>query len=169
MNATETAFQIVARELAAAFVTGKRENGDTFYKLADDAPAWMDGISREAHEAVDGSDPRLPCDWIYSLCASAADAATEYETADDARDAAGTFADSNCDDATNALCLWAGSHGYNRALCDEAVAEYGQPADGFDSAGVERFFRMGQYLGAERVFNCIVSAIETETETRGED
>jgi hypothetical protein len=174
MNATETAFQIVARELGSAFVIRKRENGDTFHKLADDAPEWVKAIPRGAHEAVDGSDPRMPCDWIYRLCSRAADFAAEYADAENARDAAGEFAENVCDDSTAALYDWAGSNGYNRALCDEAAEEYGQPAGsgafgtGFDSGTVDRFFRMGQAIGAERVLFCIVDAIETEADSRGE-
>jgi len=174
MNATTTTFQKLARKLAGAFVVANRDNGAEFYKLADGAPAWIKAVPRAAHVAVDGPDPRMPSDWIYRLASRAADFAAEYADAENARDAAGEFAENVCDDSTAALYDWAGSNGYNRALCDEAAEEFGQPAGsgafgtGFDSGTVDRFFRMGQAIGAERVLFCIVDAIEAEAGGRGE-
>lgn len=167
MNATETIFQTVARELSAAFVVATRDNGAEFYKLADGSPDWVESVPLDCHEAVDGDCPRLPCDWIYRLAARAAEWAAEHESGDDCRDNIGEFADGECDVYTGALYAWAAAHANNRELCDAAVAEYGQPADGFDAATVERYFRMGQYLGAERAAAAVVAAIEAEAERRG--
>lgn len=156
-------FQTLARELAGAFVVGRRPDGEEFYKLRDGVSGWIKSIPRAVHEAVDGPDPRLPSDWIYGLMDNASNFIAEHETAETARDAVAEFADGQCDTYTSQLYAWAADNAHNRELCDAAVAEYGQPGDGFDSATVERFFRMGQYLGAERVALEMISAIETET------
>jgi hypothetical protein len=169
MNATATTFQTVARELSAAFIVAtRRDGGEKFYKLADGVPAWIKAVPRAAHESVDGPDPRMPSDWIYSLASRAADFAADHESADDCRDDIHEFADGTVDIYTNALFAWAADHAANRELCDAAAAEYGQPADGFDGGAVERLFKMGQYLGAERAAYAIIAAIETEADSRGE-
>jgi len=168
MDATATTFQKVARELAGAFVIATRDNGADFYKLADGVPAWIADVPRAVHESIDGPAPRMPSDWFYRLASRAADFASEHESADDCRDDIGEFADDSCDVYTGALYAWAADHAGNRELCDAAVAEYGQPAEGFDAGTVERFFRMGQCLGAERAAAAIISAIETEADSRGE-
>ena len=168
MAATTTTFQTVARELAGAFVIATRDNGAEFYKLADGVPAWIADVPRAVHESIDGPSPRMPSDWFYRLASMAADFASEHESADDCRDDIGEFADGACDVYTGALFAWAADHAANRELCDAAAAEYGRVVDDFDAATVERFFRMGQYLGAERAAAAIVSAIESEADGRGE-
>jgi hypothetical protein len=165
---TMNTFQLVARELAGAFVVGKRPDGEEFYKLRDGVAGWVKKIPRAVHEAADGPDPRLPSDWLYGLMDNAANFITDHETAESARDAAADFADGNCDVYTAQLFAWSADNARNRELCDAAVAEYGQPADGFDTASVERFLRMGQYLGAERVALAMIDAVETESAARVE-
>jgi hypothetical protein len=165
-TANMTTFQAVARELADSLETARRPDGEKFYRFKNDSPAWIESASvdRGAHTAADGRDCRLPCDWIYSLIYAAAVAVADHETGDDARDAAGEFADGEVDVYDNSVALWASSP-YNRALADDAAAEFGGAAAA-DSSAVLEFFRRGQYLGAERVYMSIVDAVETEAESR---
>lgn len=170
-TAMKTTFQTIARELARSFVVAERTNGDQFYKITENAPAWLDDgdFMREIHETLDGKDCRLPCDWVYRMTAAAASAASEHETADEARDESGSFADSAVDIWNAGALAWAGSSPYNTALCDEAADEFqtacNYATEGFSSA-VLRWARGGQYLGAERIYLAVVDAIEAEAESR---
>lgn len=154
-------FQEIARELADAFTTDNRTNGEHFHRLRDDAPEWTRDVPRAAHEAVDG---RLPCDWLYGIIADAADFAAEFPDADAARDDAASFADRSTDTYTGDLFRWAAIP-QNRELCDEAAEEYGA-RDGvtLDSAAVETWIRSGQYLAAERVLFAVLDAIDAAAE-----
>jgi hypothetical protein len=149
-------FQEIARELADAFTTDTRTNGDEFYKVRDDAPKWTQGVPLAAHDAVDG---RLPCDWLYSIIADAAEFVAEFDDADAAREDAGSFANRCVDTYTGDLFRWA-SIPQNRVLCDEAAEEFGA-RDGvtLDSVAVELWIRSGQYLAAERVLFAVLDAI----------
>jgi hypothetical protein len=165
-TANYTTFQAVARELADSLETARRPDGERFYRFKDDAPGWIAAasVAHVAHVAADGADCRLPCDWIYSLIHAAAVAAADCETADDARDGAAEFADGAVDIYDNSVATWAGNP-HNRALADDAAAEFGGAAAA-DSSAMLEFLRRGQYIGAERVYASIVDAVETEAESR---
>ena len=173
MTTTKTAFQTVARELAAAFETATRTSGVEFKRIRPGALEWVKSseLSLAAHEAVDGPDPRFPCDWVYSLMARAAEwlADSGHETADAARDSIGEFADSAVDIGTAELFSWAAEHGYNRALADEFFAnsfDAGAAMAGGFERGAVAALQGGQYLGAERVAAVIVEAVEAEAAKR---
>ena len=173
MTTTKAAFQTVAGELVASFERGSRGDCQRFWKFKADAAPWIESaeLSRAAHEAVDGSDPRFPCDWVYSLMARAADwlADRNFADADAARDAIGEFADSAVDFSIPRLFAWAADHANNRALADEFFADSfdagAAMAGGFES-GVVAALQGGQYLGAERVAAAIVDAVEAEAAKR---
>lgn len=168
MKTTETAFHTVAQELASAFEIAKRPSGSEFYRLRDNAPAWIERaeIMHATHEAVDGPDPRLASDWIYRLSALAADFAAEHESADGARLQIGEWAAGRADISIPALYSWAADHAYNRALADEAAESFGGSGrDGFDAYAIS-VLQTAQALAAERVAECIVAAIETEADGR---
>lgn len=163
-----TAFQTVARELAGAFETATRPNGETFHRLRDGAPAWIirGEIAHGAHFAVDGGDPRFPCDWVYRLMSRAADYAADHDTAESARDGIGGFADGTVEVSIPRLFIWAADHANNRELADCWAREScGAGAGGFEAPAVAAL-QGGQYLGAERVAAYIVDAIETESRGR---
>ena len=130
---TATTFQTVARELAAAFETATRANGSEFDRLRhyNDCPNWIvgngsdGGLAALFHVAVDGDDPRPPCDYLYSIARRAADWIVDsgYSTADDCRDNIGEFADGVADHSIPRLFYWLGDSSYNRALADEVFAD----------------------------------------------
>lgn len=167
-----TIFQTVARELAGAFETATRPGGETFYRLRDGAPAWIvrGEIAHGAHYAVDGGDPRFPCDWVYRLMALAADYAAAHDTAESASDGIGEFAEGSIEVSIPRLFIWGADHANNRALCDEWATEtgfeYGQRLAGGWESGAVAALQGGQYLGAERIAAYIVDAIETESRGR---
>lgn len=174
---TATTFQTVARELAAAFETAHRGNGSEFDRLRHDCPNWIvgngadGGLPRLFHVAVDGDDPRPPCDYLYNIARRAADwiADSGYSTADDCRDNIGEFADGVADHSIPRLFYWLGDSGYNRALADEVFADSFDAgyllSRGFEN-GAAFVIQAAQSLAAARVAECLVSAIETESASR---
>ena len=158
MNETTTAtFQSVAGELANAFTSDKRDNGDTFYKLKDDAPDWIN-----VHDLHHSVDDRFPDDWIYEKIAHLADSISEYEDADSARDAAGELADQSVDIYYSDLSAWFASNLRNAALCEDATDEFGMPEGG----DMFKQMQMGQYIACDRLAHAIIQAIEDELENR---
>lgn len=159
-------FQTVMAELASAFVSGTRDSGEAFYKLRDDAPAWLqDEAGRdvifEIHKAV---DDRFPDDWIYEHTMRIAGAFESEDVEDkdsaDVHETAAAFVDVY----TNALTAWLASHLGNVALCDEAHEEYGE-AD--DNNLVTRISR-GQHMALERIAYAVLEVVEAEAEARDE-
>ena len=87
------------KKLGSFFVTGKRNNGETFVSLKDERPEWLHDAVHTAH----GSD--LPNDWIYRECEAACDAIDEGSLTDD--DSVHEYADSRVDIYTRDLYQWA--------------------------------------------------------------
>jgi len=153
---TTTNVQTVAKELAGAFTSDKRDNGGTFYMFKDDALEWIDenDVSHNFHRAV---DDRLPDDWVYTQAAHAADSLAEYEDIEAMRDAVSEIADGQVDNSDRAA--WLASHLGNHALCDEAVSE--GLCDGKD---IDETIGVGQYIAIERICNALIDAIEARAE-----
>lgn len=160
------------REFADAFETGTRTStGDAFYKLKDDAPAWMSmdsathslGVMHEIHCAVDGTDsPRLPDDWIYEHAAlisgELADAAELWP--DEVADRVSEIADGMVDIYNANRTAWLASSLANAELVNEAQAEYGRQDDAIG---------LGQYLALERIAYAILELCEARAEELEED
>ncbi len=161
-------FAKVMKELAAAFVLAKRDDGSTFWRLADAAPSWLQGdagatVMREIHESL---DDRMPDDWVYEAASSVADAFVDHKAddADSARDDAHEIADGLVDVYNADRLRWLASHLGNAAIVDEACAELGcEPdADTFTRIGI------GQYEAYSRIANAVIDAVNAEAESRDE-
>lgn len=63
----------MAKQLDRALVTGKRDNGEDFYKLRDEAPQWMIDAVHAAHGDM------LPDDWKYKMIADLASSLAELD------------------------------------------------------------------------------------------
>lgn len=165
MNETQskTIFQTVAEEFDGAFVADTRNNGEQFWKLRDDAPAWLAGdngtdVMRSIHESLDG---RFPDDWVYGIAAHCGEDIASRESADDARDESGEIADSLVDFRSQSLRLWV-SDMRNDSLVTEAVEELGLP----DPFSLDKLIQVGQYIGIERIVHAVIDAIEEEADSR---
>lgn len=159
-------FQTVMKEFAAAFVSDKRNDGKRFYKLSDEAPAWLkkdagSKVMREIHEAL---DDRLPNDWVYEAVSSIADAFVDHnvEDEDEAREATHEIADGLVDVYNSDRLKWLSDHMNNAALVDEACKELGceGDADTFTRIG------LGQYYAYERLANAVIDAVRDEADSR---
>lgn len=130
-------------DLAGAFETRTRDNGDVFYVLADGSPEWMTEAVRAAHDGA------LPNDWAHKLCAWVADTARQY---DEPEDYAGEIADSVVNRRiTHELLDWLASHGSRQGLADEAL-EAG-------AGSVDAACRQGCYAEAEQIFYALAEAV----------
>lgn len=94
------------------FTMKRRENGDCFYCLNDDAPEWLSDAIQSAHDGM------FPDDYIYQWCY---DAACAYEDYDGNLDSA--ISDLESDVYNNALIQWLASHLSRIDLVDEALQE----------------------------------------------
>jgi hypothetical protein len=161
MTTTKTQFENVLAELAAAFVADKRDDGKTFYKLKDDAPAWLEGsdVMLAIHSAL---DDRLPCDWVYEQAASIAENLGGYDCddADDAREHMTEIAGGLVDVYYSDLTAWLADHTNNALICDESAAEFGGDGDTFSRIGA------GQYMAIERIGRALISEVENEADDR---
>lgn len=158
-----TTFASVMKEFAGAFVTDKRNDGKTFYKLSDNAPEWLKGsdVMFTIHSAL---DDRLPDDWVYEATASITSAFVDHESesADDARETAHEVADGLVDVYNADRIQWLAQHLNNASIVDEACRELGCAAD---TDIVDRI-GTGQYYAYERLANAVIEAVETEADSR---
>jgi hypothetical protein len=169
-----TMFAKVMKELADAFVTDKRNDGKTFYKLKDGVndngvPDWLSGdagskVMREIHSALDS---RLPDDWVYEAVSSIADAfeSNGVDNEDDAREQAHEIADGLVDVYNSDRLKWLATHLLNVDIVDEACKELGTA----DDAGIIDRIGVGQYYAYERLANAVIEAVKDEAEGRDED
>ena len=158
-------FSDVASELSEAFTTTRREASDKdIYVLKDEykrSSGWVGSdLMMRFHKAI---DDRLPDDWIYELIAQGADSLSEYDEADDAREAVHEIADGMVDVYNSDILRWLADHQMNAYLCDEAAEEYGADHDTIKRA------QLGQYLGATRVLYEMIEAIQEEAEEREDE
>lgn len=105
-------------EFANSFELHKRNAGDEFYALVDDAPDWAKEVVYAAHEYGD----MLPNDWTYRITQAVATEMAEhveYGGSPDEMSGAGNLIPVY----TTELLDWAASHAYRQSLVDEALTE----------------------------------------------
>ena len=77
MSATTTnKYAQLAAHLADRLERRTRRDGSAFFAFRD-SDGFTEAVARAAHEAIDGSEPRLPSDWIYNVLSDAIDAITD--------------------------------------------------------------------------------------------
>jgi len=72
--------------LSRHFETKKRQSGEAFVTIKEDAPPWLLSAVREAHDGA------LPNDWVFAECFAAC------EAIDDGALAVATAIDDDCED-----------------------------------------------------------------------
>lgn len=156
--------QIVADALYNAFHTDTRDNGETFYKLREDAPEWMRDAIRAAHDAVD----EMPDDDVYECCRDAAGFLSDWS--DWGGDVPGEFADGQVSAYNAERIEWLAKKPLKRGpLCDEAAEEYGQTFDGKEwNTGIFQFAAIGWLLWADRIIRAIAEACTEVAEEMAE-
>lgn len=142
--------QELAAEMAAAFETRTRDNGDTFDVLKDGSPEWMTDVCRDAHGDM------LPDDWRYSMIRGAVEWIAET---DDDIEGCYPFADGFVPVYNSERIAWLASHLNRSAYVDDAVSEYGvDPShDGFS---VTQTIGLGIYAEAAEVYSAVYNAMD---------
>ncbi len=116
----KTKFQQAAQQFLDAFEHRERDNGEAFYCLEDDAPAWMTEGIMQAHD----SGERLPDDYIYNACHSAAcSIVDDCNGEEDESEKAHEFADSFVSVYNGERAAWMASHLCNAELVDDRISE----------------------------------------------
>lgn len=134
-----------------SFESFKRDGSDeTFYKLKDGSPEWVQDLVREAHGDF------FPDDWRYEAIM---DACGWIHDNDGDDDSAG-FADGYVDVYNAARVAWLASSLHRGAYCDEASDE-GLVAE---DAGIYDRIGLGQYMEASEVYGLVYRALETRAE-----
>lgn len=132
------------------FIKDKRDNGETFTKLSDDAPEWLKDAVQEAHAGT------FPNDWIYAECASAYEAIKDGAITDE--DSIHEYADGQVDVYTKDLYQW----GADMCLTDLYSQAEDEANDlGDDEVGeTEKRFAMIQYCAIAFIARTMLEAVE---------
>lgn len=152
----KTRFQKSAALFAESFETRLRDNGEAFVCLQDGSPDWM----REAIQAAHDNGDRLPCDYIYGACHSAADYIAENCDGEGDDESAFDFADSFVSVYNGERAAWLAMHLGNAEYVDDAIKE------GLTSLedGIYPAIAVGMLEQAREIFAAIYSAIEEAAE-----
>lgn len=145
----------LAKEAAGFFTRSTRPDGETTYvHLLNGRPDWVQELARDAHGDF------LPDDWKYATIEAALDhiGDGDYETADDAREAAQEFADGAVDVYTSDRYEWLSSNLRRGGYVDQARDDFGASDSHVDDIG------RGQYLEAQEIYEAVVDALETRLE-----
>lgn len=137
-----------AAELAQMFEVRKRDNGEHFIVLDDQAPEWAHDFVREAH----GTE-MLPDDYRYRWISEALDLLAQ-DVESDPQDLATSFGD-DVDIYTHSLLAWLSSNLTRIAYCDEAISE--GMTDGTD---LTKIIMAGQASERYEVFQNVLTALE---------
>lgn len=142
--------QNFARELADAFETKHRDNGDSFDCLKEDAPEWAQDVVFACHGDM------MPNDWRYATIRSAAHDLARMDEDGDPDDLGAEFADQNVDVYNADRLRWLASSFDRVAYTDDAVSEFGYDAE----RGVLGAIGMGQYAESREVWGLLVDALQ---------
>lgn len=134
-----------AGELAAALVDAVRDDGTTYVRLDDDAPAWVSGALYAAHGDM------LPDDHVFAAAQLAA-----AELAADPDVEHGEIADGMVPPYNGDRFAWLASHLSRAAIVDDAVDELG----GGEPLGIVEQIGLGMYSEALAIIDTLASAIE---------
>ena len=137
--------QKLAKFYETFFFTKKRDDGEEFWLVKDDAPEELKELIHEAHEDM------FPDDYKYEFILEALSTLSEYEDPDDAIE--GIEADIYTSDLTD----WLNSRNDRVYYLTEAQQQY-QPEDGFQALS------LAQYQEKSEVFWSVKNSLENTVE-----
>lgn len=150
----------IAREARNFFEQAKRPDDGEFWRTKDilTTPEWVQRLVREAH------GDRLPNDWTYKAIVEVLDAIEDFEHyGDSLDDARHEIVDGLVDIYTADLTGWLHENVYNVYYLNEAIDRFGPVDDGF------RLLSMAQFVAYDEIFSDVLTALETEAESREDD
>jgi hypothetical protein len=134
------------------FVTGKRDNGDSFVSLKDGRPDWLQEAVHEAHGG------NLPDDWIYAECEAACEAIDNGDLKDE--DALHEHADGRVDVYTKARFEWAAQF----CLTDLYSTAEGEAEEMGDTSDVTEKLGLIQYHAIYHIAATMLQAVAEATD-----
>ncbi len=124
------------------FETRKRDTGEEFTTLLDDAPDWLKAAVRDAHNGA------LPNDWVFEECKAAFDAGTDPDELDD-------YVDGRVEVYTRPLFQWAADMCLTNMFAEaqEEASEFGRSSD-----DMEKRLQAIQYCAIRYIATVMVQA-----------
>lgn len=138
-----------------------RDDGSTYVRVRDEAPAWLRDNLHEIH----GTD-MLPDDWRFEVIRDALGALDDSGCDDrnDADEVPHEIADSAVDTYNSDRAAWLASHLVRGEITDEAVAEFGgEERDTYDRIG------LGQYAEALAIAYRVLGVVADAHEEQDDD
>ncbi|MEP6828204.1 MAG: hypothetical protein ABJA10_09020 [Aestuariivirga sp.] len=149
----EKSIHTLAGLMLKTLIQDTRTNGDKFWKLGDNQDGWMKDVIMEAHGDF------MPDDWRYCIirdCLSTLSEADENDDADALRDQVSEWADADTDVYNSALTNWLASNLNRGSYVDDAVSDFGYPAD----RGLYGALAIGQLREREEVYQYLINSLE---------
>lgn len=114
-----TTIQQLAGELDLFMERRTRANGDRFWCLREDAPAWMQTAIYKTHGDM------LPDDFVYRMIAYLADEISDMDEHTDLVEAAYETAERFVADYNSELLAWLSSHSSRCSRVEDVLEEHG--------------------------------------------
>ena len=144
----------LAKQMAAAFEMLKRDNGQQFWTLKDDAPGWMTDIVHAAHT-------RMPNDAEYDMLRDCVNALAECEPDSDDDDWTDAISEIEPEHRTYALYVYAYEFS---GFVDEALSE-GDPVTLTESGDLLNLFQRAYAIHTHQIGAALIFALSAMTET----
>lgn len=141
---TTQTIQTLAKEMSQAFEGATRVNGESFRKLKEGSPEWMNEVSHAAHADM------MPEDWRYVFIEEACDALADADNIDEVELEADIY--------TNDLTAWLHSRADRVYRLTEALEEGIDFKDGF------KLLSYAQYLEKREVLDAVKEALRALVE-----
>ena len=144
--------QTLAHAALNAMTQKTRGDDSKFFCFKDDAPEWMDDLSRKAHD----NGNSFPDDWHYQFIFEALDALANQDDVDDAR------CSMEADIYTSDLTDWLGSQNSRYAYVDQAIEETGK------GDSIIQDLQAGQLLEKLEVFDAVAGFLSEMADSEEE-
>jgi hypothetical protein len=135
------------------FQLKSRENGETFYCLADDAPDWVADVVRDCH------DGELPNDWRYAIIADLFDQIATLPLVDEWSDDLVEIVDGLVSIYSHDLHAWATPNRWH--YVDDAISNCLG-----DGSGISEMLSAGQSDCIQQMASQILAVIEENGQQR---
>ena len=150
--------QDLAQELYDRLETRKRDSGETFVTLTDDAPEWMTEVVHAAHGHF------LPDDYRYAWIRDAAEhiaQSTDLDADDLMDEGMWSWADESVDIYNSDLLRWVSSNLNRISYCDEG-------SEGCEDRSLMAMVMQGQAMERRETYGALVEALTALSEASEE-
>jgi len=147
----------VAEHYSERLVRRRRHDDTTYVTFASPTPD-TDDLGLAIHEAVDGSEPRFPDDWVFERLRVALDALVDADG--DVEAAEDIVRNDEPFIYTADAFQWIGKNTYNQALVEEVAEDYGSDFGHSFTGNVIAIANMAAADATVRIMHAFVESIE---------